>query len=94
MEASLEQYQELIDKIRKEAPEYQEYFISPNGKLSCLAPFIYTWAILEDLSDIGYENRWCYGSLLEAMLAKQDWLEEKSFEPTDYIRRLLCNKSH
>lgn len=94
MDQSLEQHKELIDKLTDQEDGYFEWFITPNNKLGCLVRFIFTVAILENIDDIGYENRWCYGSLLEATVAKQDWIESKSEEPQNYIRRLMYNEPH
>lgn len=87
----LAEYKQLIDLLTEQRTGYVDFFITPNNKLGCLAPFIFTWAILENIDDFGYENRWCYHSLVEALGAKKDWLETKNKEPTGFTRALYYN---
>lgn len=44
-----------------------------NGRSIGVVRFIYTFAIIADLSDIGYENRWCYNDLTTCLGAFNDW---------------------
>jgi hypothetical protein len=61
-----------------------------NGRLIGIAPFIYTWAIVADLSTVGYEERWCYETLLDAQTAMLDWSGEG--EPTGWHRHPLSGR--
>lgn len=57
-----------------------------NNRIACLNRFCYTVAILADFDEIGYANRWCYHSLLEAKSALQDW--NGVGEPQGWIKHL------
>lgn len=82
----LSPYLSLIHLLEMEG--YIDFFITPNNKLGCLAPYIYTWGLLEGLNRVSYETRWCYHSLQDARSALTDWVETKSGEPANYIRRV------
>lgn len=76
--------------IEKDLPDsvskYIRWCISPNNALCCLAPFIYTWAILDGVDRTGYARRWCYGSLTDAAVAQLEWLREGGDAPKNFIR--------
>jgi hypothetical protein len=52
---------------------YRDFKSLKDGRTACLAPFIFTWAILAGLTKNGYKDRWCYESLLAASTAFADW---------------------
>lgn len=69
--------------------QYLSWAISPNGTLCALAPYIYTWAIIDDIDQGGFARRWCYADLLHAMDAQARWLRTKQKAPKDYIRAVI-----
>lgn len=46
-----------------------------DNKYACLAPFIYTHAIIKgDMGDLfSYSDRWCYHSFYDAITALDNW---------------------
>ena len=77
---------ELIKRLRNDCPDY-DYFFVVGDSLGCIAPFIYTRAILLGLDNYGYSKRWCYGTMTDALCEMVDWLTKKSYEPIGYIRK-------
>lgn len=88
MEKFNEQQKKLIAVLNETTPGYSDFFVTPQNTLGCIAPFIYTKAILADLEEFGYERRWCYSNLLEAKEAINDWIKSNAHEPSGYIRKL------
>lgn len=43
------------------------------GVIYAVHPFAYTMGIVGPLTETGYEQRWCYHSLLDALAALNDW---------------------
>lgn len=43
------------------------------GRVVCVAPFLFTWAILADVDQTGYAERWCFHTLQDATGALADW---------------------
>jgi hypothetical protein len=61
-------------------------FTSPHGWCCLGQDFIYTVAIMVDVTPTGYKRRYCYSTLLEATSAFEDWAAaEFEGEPKDYI---------
>lgn len=54
-------------------PHGTRSIVVKDDKVCGLHPFIYTWAILVGMSLVGYERRYCYGSLVEAHGALNEW---------------------
>jgi hypothetical protein len=52
---------------------YTDYTRFANGRDACIAKFIFTFAILSDLTEWGYGDRWCYESVWDAMEALAAW---------------------
>lgn len=81
-----EQDSAVIAALTKGGCNYRRFVISPRGSVACLAPFIFTWAILDGLDMLGYKRRWCFHTLAEAQGAMDDWLRDQADEPIGYIR--------
>ena len=77
---------ELIQGL-KESERYKHFVMTPDGAVACLAPFLYTWAIIADLNKNGYRRRWCFSSLIDAEHALHDWCVSSNAEPAAYLRR-------
>ena len=45
----------------------------PTGKKACLAKFIFTIAILSDMTEDSFGKRYCYRNQYEALDALEDW---------------------
>lgn len=60
----------------------------PDGTVYALERYIFTHAIVCGIDWLGYDHRYCYGSLVEAMGAYRDW-SDKNFEgePEGFIKR-------
>lgn len=57
---------------------------APNGREIGVMPFLWTWAIIADITETGYEERWCYHELGDALYAFETWDGEG--EPTGWHR--------
>lgn len=44
-----------------------------NGREIGIMAFMYTWAIIADITVVGYEDRWCYHELVDALHAFSEW---------------------
>lgn len=44
-----------------------------NGREIAITPFLFTWAIIADVTETGYEDRWCYHELVDAIQAFSEW---------------------
>jgi hypothetical protein len=56
----------------------------PDGRVACVARFIYTSAILDSVSRMGHENRWCYHTRADAQRALAQW--DGTGEPQGWFR--------
>lgn len=67
-----------------------------DGRIACIMPLMYTAAIIvmrEDAIDFGYDDRWCYHGLLEAMKALKEWQENPTLvEPNGWHRHPLSGR--
>ena len=55
-----------------------------NGREVGVMAFMWTWAIIADITEMGYEDRWCYHNLVDALHAYDNWSGEG--EPTGWHR--------
>lgn len=70
---------EQVGALKLQFPMLDEAVVSvqfENGRLACVVPFMFTWAIVADLDYCGYSERWCYKTLVEASGALRDWTGE------------------
>ena len=71
-----EDHERLIWKRGQEICDEQGYTFYTrfsNGRDACIANFIFTHAILADLTEWGHGERWCYHSVWDAMEALAAW---------------------
>lgn len=61
-----------------------------NGRLIGVVRFLYTVAIIADINEFGYQNRWCYHDLVSCMGAFNDW--DGVGEPTGWHREPLSGR--
>jgi hypothetical protein len=54
---------------------YGHYTRGNDGRDACLAGFIFTVAILADLTEWGHGERWCYSTFDKALAALLEWKE-------------------
>jgi hypothetical protein len=52
---------------------YTNYRMFVNGRDACLVRLIFNYAILSDLTECGYDGRWCYSSKDAALAALNAW---------------------
>lgn len=52
---------------------YKYYRMMPSGRDGCVVRMAFTWAILSDITEWGYGDRWCYSSEAGAFMALNDW---------------------
>lgn len=76
----------ICERIYRDAPNYRGFARAPDGAITCLTPYLFTWGILADLSTGGYFRRWCFETLGDALYAYKIWLETGAEEPQGYIR--------
>jgi hypothetical protein len=66
---------------------YEFYTRLPNGRDACITKMAFTYAILADLTEWGYGDRWCYESIWDAMEALAEWsLRDGEGEPQGWHR--------
>jgi hypothetical protein len=63
----------LIDWLADQPDQYFQIEVKGEAGICCLHPFMYTWAILADLNNTGYEDRWCYADYEKAKAAYDAW---------------------
>lgn len=73
-----------MNKQQAEELGYLEYREFDNGRNAALCGLLYTWAILADLDEIGYGDRWCYETRADALRALNEWGGEG--EPSGWHR--------
>jgi len=56
-----------------EARRFKMPVRGPSGRIYALHNFLFTWAIVADVHEGGYEDRWCYDEFAEAAGALEDW---------------------
>jgi hypothetical protein len=44
-----------------------------DGEWIALFRFVFTWGLVKGLDDVGYNERWCYSSLNDALVAVANW---------------------
>lgn len=78
----------MLQLFRKlESHGYHSLRETPIGVVG-LYPFIFTHAIVCEITEHSYEYRFCYGSLLEAECALEDWAKKNyAGEPEGFIKR-------
>jgi len=85
---------DLTDQERKELIPEDENLVRvvlyDSGRTAAIMPFMFTWAIITDLSAIGYEDRWCYHELVDALGALEDWNGQG--EPEGWHRHPLSGR--
>ena len=84
---TLEDASELIETLEMTCPDYKNFRVV-DGHVHCLAPFIFTWAILGECTLWGYERRWCYGTYEEALKASLSWDGKIDSEPVGWKKRI------
>ena len=66
---------------------YRYYVTLPNGRDAALAPFIHTVAIIADLTEWGYGDRWCYANATDALIGLAEWISrDGEGEPEGWLR--------
>ncbi|EKS67896.1 MULTISPECIES: hypothetical protein [Caballeronia] len=63
---------------------YSDYRTFENERDACIAPFLFTYAILADLDEWGYGDRWCYHTYADARRALDAW--DGEYEPAGWLR--------
>ena len=63
---------------------YTDLRFFANGRTAVLQRLLFTYALLADLNEWGYEDRWCYGSYAKAKAALDAWDGEG--EPSGWHR--------
>jgi hypothetical protein len=72
-----------------EANHYTDYTVFPNGRDACISRMMFTYALLSDLAEWGYGDRWCYDSLWAAMEGMAEWASRGGEgEPTGWHRHV------
>lgn len=69
------------------ANHYTDYTVFPNGHDACITRLGFNYAILSDLAEWGYGDRWCFDGLWLAMEAMAEWIgRDGEGEPTGWHR--------
>jgi hypothetical protein len=70
-----------------DANEYSFYVRFPTGSDACIARIGLNYAILADITEWGYGDRWCFSSIWNAMEALAEWsLRDGEGEPQGWHR--------
>lgn len=66
----------------------------PNDHYACVSPFLFTYGIITGpIGDMaGYEERWCYHSLEEAVSALEETDWDAGGRPTGWIRHIPSHR--
>jgi hypothetical protein len=72
--------------IEQGAGTYLAVGRSVDGELCVIARMLFTHAILADLNDYGYEQRWCYSDFAAAAVAFWHWDGKDGTEPAGWHR--------
>lgn len=67
-----------------DANGYMNYTRFANGRDAAITKLIFTYAILADITEWGYGDRWCYHTYLDALLALTEW--DGQIEPDGWHR--------
>lgn len=65
---------------------YTDYRRFANGRDAAITRLMFTFAILADLTQWGYGERWCYHTYRDARAALDAWLGEDGTEPQGWHR--------
>jgi hypothetical protein len=65
---------------------YTDYKRFANGRDAAINRFLFTFAILADLTRWGYGDRWCFASYDKARAALAAWNGEEGTEPQGWHR--------
>lgn len=74
----IEDRERLTEQRGREIAErdgYRNYVMFPSGHDAAICNYIYTHAIVSELTEWGFGGRWCYHSYYEALLALTEWTE-------------------
>ena len=71
--AELIQDKDDLRSLPSEAGHYPVLARLPDGRICAICRFIYTVAILVDVHDYGYEDRYCYHDMDSAVEALKKW---------------------
>lgn len=69
-----------------DAMGYTDYHAYPSGRDACIAKFAFTAAILADITQDGYGDRWCYANIEQARAALEAWDGANDTEPQGWHR--------
>ena len=84
----------LMEKLLADGESYTDFTQMSDGTLSCVARFMFTWAILSKLTREGYEDRWCYHDRYKAEDALEEWADnyETQLEPAGWHRHPMSGR--
>jgi hypothetical protein len=69
--------------------EYTHYTVLPNGRDACICKFAFTYAILADITEWGYGDRWCYETRGKAIHGLGEWMQrDGEGEPEGWHRHV------
>lgn len=74
----------LMSLLREEG--YLDIREIPGKGLCALKPFMFTWGLMVGLNRIGYDYRYCYQNLADALRALQKW-DGEGDPPGPWIKR-------
>lgn len=74
--------QEMLAMLKSEGYENIREF--PDGTIAATFQFLFTSAIISDIHQYGYEERWCYHTKADAIAALDNW--NGIGEPTGWHR--------
>lgn len=72
-----------------EANHYTDYTVFPNGRDACITRMGFNYAILADLAEWGYGDRWCFEGRWLAEQAMAEWIgRDGEGEPEGWHRHV------
>jgi hypothetical protein len=75
-----------LQELYSEHWGYSDYTEFPSGGEACIHKFAFTYAILSELSNCGYGDRWCFCDYATAKRALMAWSGEDDTEPEGWHR--------
>ena len=83
----------LLEIIRQRGEQvcksngYTDYVVFADGRDACITRIGFNYAILADLTETFYGDRWCFHHYALARAALADWIDKGGPEPTIHWHR-------
>ena len=69
---------DLDAELKLRTGEFLAFKRFPDGRAAAVVQFAFTFAIIADVTDVGYSRRWCYSDRMQTLCALDDWDDYES----------------